>query len=141
MIEKVKVYIEKIHPDAIIPTAATDGRAYYDIYTIEEQIIGQGTVNKIHTGLKVQCDPEYFIDIRPRSGLALHNGITINNSPGTIDPDYGEELIIIMINHSSEAYFMHKGDRIAQMNVMPRYKIEWIEQVVSGSKGFGSTGR
>lgn len=144
--KNVIVKIEKISPDAIIPTRAnsngvSSNRAYYDVYSNEDYNLEAMETHGIHTGIKVQCEPDYFIDIRPRSGLALHHSVTVANSPGTIDPDYGGELIIILINHGREDYFIHKHDRIAQMNVAPVYDIYWHETKVDGTQGLGSTGK
>lgn len=166
----VVVKYEKIHPDAKLPTKGTPLRAYYDVYSVEDVELTPEKVFMVHTGLKVQPQKGWFIDIRPRSGLAKE-GITINNSPGTLDCDYGGELIVELIWHlpahetihdplisnyrtgeeiNYYKYMMHriitgykikKGDRIAQISVMPMYEIEWKEDKIEGTEGFGSTGK
>jgi dUTP pyrophosphatase len=158
--ETVKVKIENLLKDDIlrVPFKGTPLRAYYDVCSSENVSLVPEKVFMIHTGIKVQPPEGYFIDIRPRSGLAKE-GVTINNAPGTLDCDYGGELIIELIWHSSEhqrhpapdndtivshyqrTYEIKKGDRIAQINVMPMYAIEWVLEKVEGTPGFGSTGR
>jgi dUTP pyrophosphatase len=135
----IEVKFEKIHKDAKLPTRATDGRAYYDCYSAEEIAILPGQIKVVSTGLKIQPPPGYFIDIRPRSGMAS-KGITINNAPGTLDMDYGDIFKVILINHSKSSYIINVGDRICQINVMPMYEIEWVNSKISGTSGFGSTG-
>lgn len=127
--------------DVKTPTRATDGRAYYDLYSNQTVRLGLGTIALVHTGLKLQAPQGYFIDVRPRSGLALKSGVTINNAPGTIDEDYGEEFLVILINHGTKIYDVVKGDRIAQFNVMPRYELDFIPRTITGTQGFGSTGK
>jgi dUTP pyrophosphatase len=159
MTETIDVKFEKIHPDGKIPTKGTEKRAYYDVYSISELFLLPGAVNMVRTGIKVQPPEGWFIDIRPRSGLAKE-GITINNSPGTLDCDYGGELILELIYHTTFKnmssiykdenkhpmdtvyfpYLIHKGDRIAQLSVMPMYYINFVEAKIEGTEGFGSTG-
>lgn len=146
-IHKRPVKIELLYPDAKIPTRGTELRAYYDVYSYEDIEFKPEVVHLVHTGIKVQAPPGYFIDIRPRSGLAA-KGLTINNSPGTCDCDYGGELMIELIWHTPNerdwlfpGHKISKGDRIAQINVMPMYEIEFIESHIEGTAGFGSTGK
>ena len=99
----------------------------------------------IRTGLCLEIPKGYEVQIRPRSGLALKNGITVLNSPGTIDADYRGELKIILINHSKEKFSVKKGERIAQMVVCPvvRVQLEEVQELPitnRGASGFGSTG-
>lgn len=99
----------------------------------------------IPTGLKIALPPGYEAQIRPRSGLALKNGITCLNSPGTIDADYRGEVGIILINHGWEAFRIKRGDRIAQMVIAPVTQAAWLEVdaldiTERGEGGFGSTG-
>jgi dUTP pyrophosphatase len=99
----------------------------------------------IPTGLKIALPPGYEAQIRPRSGLALKNGITCLNSPGTIDADYRGEVGIILINHGWEAFRIKRGDRIAQMVIAPVTQAAWLEvdaldTTERGEGGFGSTG-
>ncbi|MFN8732916.1 MAG: dUTP diphosphatase [Hyphomonadaceae bacterium] len=100
----------------------------------------------IPTGLSIALPAGYEAQIRPRSGLALKNGITCLNSPGTIDADYRGEVGVILINHGWEGFRIHRGDRIAQMVVAPITQIGWMEfeeldETARGTGGFGSTGK
>ncbi|OYU78306.1 MAG: deoxyuridine 5'-triphosphate nucleotidohydrolase [Alphaproteobacteria bacterium PA3] len=100
----------------------------------------------IPTGLCIALPPGFEAQIRPRSGLALKNGITCLNSPGTIDADYRGEVGVILINHGWEGFRIHRGDRIAQMVVAPITQIGWMEfeeldETARGTGGFGSTGK
>jgi len=160
MNDSITVRFEKMHPDAKIPTKGTELRTYYDIASIEDVELTPEKVFMVHTGLKLQPLPGYFIDVRPRSGLAKE-GITLNNSPGVIDCDYGGELICELIWHTElqnysdwtnrhdfeditrnvPTYKIKKCDRIAQINVMPMYNINFIETKIEGTSGFGSTGK
>jgi dUTP pyrophosphatase len=100
----------------------------------------------IPTGLCIALPPGYEAQVRPRSGLALKNGITCLNSPGTIDADYRGEVGVILINHGWEGFRIHRGDRIAQMVIAPVTQIGWMEyeeldETARGTGGFGSTGK
>jgi dUTP pyrophosphatase len=130
------------------PNLATKGSAGADIRAfIENKIILKPMERKlISTGLKVEIPFGYEVQIRPRSGLAFKNGITVINSPGTIDSDYRGEIGVLLVNLSSESFEINNGDRIAQM-VLSKYEIpnfiETSQISVSqrGKDGFGSTGK
>ena len=99
----------------------------------------------IKTGLHIELPEGYEAQVRPRSGLAFKNGITVLNSPGTIDADYRGELGVILINHSNENFIVKSGDRIAQLVISKFERVEWestekINSTLRGSSGFGSTG-
>ena len=99
----------------------------------------------VKTGLFISLKQGYEAQIRPRSGLALKKGITVLNSPGTIDADYRGEIGVILINLSDSDFEINSGDRIAQMIIAKHEKIEWeavdkLDDSVRGDKGFGSTG-
>ena len=99
----------------------------------------------INTGLFISLQPGYEAQIRPRSGLALNKGITVINSPGTIDADYRGEIGVILINLSDSSFEINSGDRIAQMIIAKHETISWrvvenLDQSDRGNKGFGSTG-
>jgi dUTP pyrophosphatase len=99
----------------------------------------------IPTGFALEIPVGYEAQVRPRSGLALKHGVTLLNSPGTIDADYRGELMVIMINHGSEPFFVRRGDRIAQLVIAPVAQVEIVavEELAStarGQGGFGSTG-
>lgn len=100
----------------------------------------------IPTGLSIALPPGYEAQVRPRSGLALKNGITCLNSPGTIDADYRGEVGVILINHGSDPFVVRRGERIAQMVVAPVLQValveaEALDETARGAGGFGSTGR
>ena len=120
--------------------------------TIDEVIIEQDLIIKpgqkelIPTGLSVSIPENLEIQIRPRSGLALKNGLTVLNTPGTVDADYRGEIKVILINLSSENYIVKKGDRIAQMVLCPIVKasfelVDELPESLRSSGGFGSTGK
>ena len=97
------------------------------------------------TGLALAIPPGYEVQVRPRSGLALKYGISVPNTPGTIDSDYRGELKVILINHSAEAFEIRRGDRIAQLVLAPVVRAGWVEvaeldETARGEGGFGSTG-
>ena len=100
----------------------------------------------VNTGLFISLEPGYEAQIRPRSGLALNKGITVINSPGTIDADYRGEIGVILINLSDSSFQINSGDRIAQMIIAKHETISWrvvenLDQSDRGNKGFGSTGK
>ncbi len=144
--EKLKVFFEKIHKDAIIPNYAHEGDAGMDLYSVEEIVIESGASALVHTGLKMQLPKHTEGQVRPRSGLALKHQITLLNSPGTIDEGYRGELGIIVINHGKEAFTVEKGMKIAQMVIAPVLQItieesdNLEENTVRGENGFGSSG-
>jgi dUTP pyrophosphatase len=152
------VEIKAFREDATIPTKATEGAAGYDLCAwIKDQyeethLVPPHSVAIIRTGLNVNIPNGYEVQIRPRSGLAAKHGITVLNTPGTIDSDYtgdGEdfELKVIIINHNKMPYQFRHGDRIAQMviNKLPDVKLVHVEAFTQPNKtsrkgGLGSTG-
>jgi len=116
-----QIQVKKLHPDATIPKYMTDLAAGMDICALLEkiQILEPGQRCLIPTGLAFAISPGYEIQVRPRSGLAIKHGITLVNSPGTIDADYRGEVGIILINHGLENFTINSGDRIAQLIVAP----------------------
>lgn len=136
-----------------LPTYETAGAAGADIranLTAEDRVDGITLApmerRLVPTGLRIQIPPGYEVQIRPRSGLALKSGITVPNTPGTIDSDYRGPLGVALINLSSAPYTVRHGDRIAQMVVAPvvqaRFEIvDVLEETARGEGGFGSTGR
>jgi dUTP pyrophosphatase len=137
MIEVVRV--KKMHDNAIV------GSSGADLHAVEYDMIEPGKWKAIPTGLAFQVDHGIEIQIRPRSGLALRAGVTVLNSPGTIDSDYRGQVKVILINHSSWTFQISSGDRIAQMIVarveQPAfYVIDELNDTDRGANGFGSTG-
>lgn len=142
---KMLLKVERIHKDAIIPNCAHEGDAGLDLYSIEEKIINPGDTALIKTGIKIELPPQSEAQVRPRSGLALKFGITVLNTPGTIDEGYRGEVGVILINHGKNTFTVEKGMKIAQMVVKPVWKIDVIEvEELSSTEraegGFGSTG-
>ena len=130
---------------ARIPTAGTAQAAGYDLTSIEDVTVAARGRALVHTGLLVAPPAGHHIEIRPRSGLALRHGITVLNSPGTVDADYRGELMVILLNTSDEDFEVHAGDRIAQAVFMRHESVRWTEveafdETPRGARGFGSTG-
>lgn len=137
--------IKKISSDAIIPKYAHHGDAGMDLFSVGDLIIESNKRVIVPTGLKLEIPYGYELQIRPRSGLALNHGITLPNSPGTIDYGYRGELGVLLINHGEESYTIKKGDKIAQavLNKIEIAEIEEVEELSETSRGeggFGSTG-
>ncbi|MCT7992383.1 dUTP diphosphatase [Laspinema olomoucense] len=114
---QLKVYL--LHPDAIIPTYAHHDDSAMDLSSVEEVLLHPGNLHAIGTGIAIQLPPLTEAQIRPRSGLAYKHGITVLNTPGTIDEGYTGELKVILINHGQEIFQVLKGMRIAQMAITP----------------------
>lgn len=137
--------IRKIHDKAIIPNYAHEGDAGLDLYAVEELVLNSGERGLVHTGIQIELPPSTEAQIRPRSGLALKNGITTLNSPGTIDEGYRGEIGVILINHGNEVFKVEPGMKIAQMVIKPVFKVDVIEtselsDTERSEKGFGSSG-
>ena len=144
----VKVLIKKLDPDVQLPEYKTSGASGVDLIAfIKEPInLEPKTSVLIPTGLSVAFPEEYEIQIRPRSGLAAKNNISVLNTPGTIDSDYRGEIKVIIYNHGNENFSINNGDRIAQMILAPVVKMELEEKndlpkSIRGKGGFGSTGK
>ncbi|WP_324741556.1 dUTP diphosphatase [Tsuneonella sp. CC-YZS046] len=128
-----------------LPGYATDGAAGMDVLAAEDVTLPSGGRHAVATGIAVAIPDGFEIQVRPRSGLALKHGISLPNTPGTIDSDYRGELKIIMINHGAEEFAIRRGDRIAQLVLAPVVRAGWLEvedldQTARGAGGFGSTG-
>lgn len=133
-------------PDLPLPSYATDGAAGMDLPAAEAATIEPGTWISIATGLRMELPPGYEAQVRPRSGLALRHGVTVLNSPGTVDADYRGEVRVLLINHGPEPFSVRIGDRIAQMVIAPVTRaavegVDRLEETVRGAGGFGHTGR
>lgn len=141
----VKIVNESGNP---LPAYATEGSAGMDLFAhIHESVVLEPLERKlIPTGLFIELPTGYEAQVRPRSGLALKQGITCLNSPGTIDADYRGEIGVILINLSNEMQVIKTGDRIAQMVIAPVTQISWepataLTPTNRGAGGFGSTGK
>ena len=145
----VKVLIRKLDPAVKLPEYKTYGASGMDIIAFIKKPINlkPKMSSIIPTGLSVAFSKDYEIQIRPRSGLAAKNNISILNTPGTIDSDYRGEIKVIIYNHGKEEFIINNGDRIAQMILSPVLKIELEEtngdlpETIRGEGGFGSTGK
>ena len=140
------VKVKKLHPDVLMPQYSHPGDAGMDIYNMGEEVTLKPLSRAlIPTGLKVAVPQGYELQVRPRSGLALKHGITLLNTPGTIDADYRGPLNLIVCNFGREAFHLRRGDRIAQMVIakVERARLEVVEELEPtprGEGGFGHTG-
>ena len=144
----VKVLIKKLSPEVQLPSYKTSGASGMDLMAfIKSSVtIKPKTSSLISTGLSIAFSEDYEVQIRPRSGLAAKNNISILNTPGTIDSDYRGEIKVIIYNHGNNDFLINNGDRIAQMILMPVVKMELEEtndlpETIRGEGGFGSTGK
>ena len=143
-----RVLIKKLNPDVELPVYKTSGASGMDLMAfIEEPIkIAPDSSYLVPTGLSMAFSEDYEVQIRPRSGLAAKNNITVLNTPGTIDSDYRGEIKIILFNHGKEDFIINNKDRIAQMILTPVVKMKFEEvdnlpDTLRGEGGFGSTGK
>lgn len=143
----MKIKIVNQSPN-LLPDYSTDLSAGMDLRAnLQEEVILKPFERKlIKTGLFIELPKGYEAQVRPRSGLAIKKGITVLNSPGTIDADYRGEIMVILINLSQEDFVIQHGERIAQMVVASHEKVEWesveeLEETVRGEGGFGHTGK
>lgn len=144
---KLNVMITKIDEKAIIPAYAHDGDAGVDLFSIENVVLKAGERKLVHTGIKMAIPYGYEGQVRPKSGLALKSGISVVNTPGTVDAPYRGEVCVILINTDKcNDYEIHAGDKIAQM-VFNKVETATFTQVDNlpdtdrGTGGFGSTGK
>ncbi|MFN5863503.1 MAG: dUTP diphosphatase [Pseudanabaena sp.] len=142
--QTVEIKFNKLHPDAQIPSYAHVGDAGADVYSVAEVTLQPSDRAAIPTGLAVDIPLGYEIQVRPKSGLALKHGITVLNSPGTVDAGYRGEIQVIVINLGKEVYTFAKGQKIAQLVLKPVIQAQFIEGELGtsdrGDGGFGSTG-
>ncbi len=147
--EPIRVAITRLNgsEDLPLPGYMTDHAAGMDLVAAVERelVLSPGQRALVPTGIAIALPEGFEAQIRPRSGLALKSGITLVNTPGTIDADYRGEIRIILINHGDEAFVVRRGDRIAQMIVAPVCRVRWDVQAAlpstdRGSGGFGHTG-
>tara|TARA_B100000029_G_scaffold217303_1_gene215083 strand:+ start:223 stop:660 length:438 start_codon:yes stop_codon:yes gene_type:complete len=143
-----KVLIKRLDPAVKLPVYKTNGASGMDLIAFINKPINikPKTSSLIPTGLSVAFSKDYEIQIRPRSGLAAKNNISVLNAPGTIDSDYRGEIKVILYNHGNNDFAINNGDRIAQMILAPVVKIELEEtnnlpETIRGKGGFGSTGK
>ncbi|NNC53303.1 MAG: dUTP diphosphatase [Erythrobacter sp.] len=147
MTDAVAVQIKRLpHGHGLdLPAYATTGAAGMDVLSAESVTIRPGQRHAVATGLAIAIPENYEIQVRPRSGLAFKHGITVPNTPGTIDSDYRGELKVILINHGADDFAIQRGDRIAQLVLAPVTQAKWdeveeLDETDRGEGGFGSTG-
>lgn len=147
--QKITVYVEQTEEgkDLPLPKYMSAQAAGLDLFAavVEDVVLKKGEIKLVPTGLKIALPDSYEAQIRPRSGLAFKHGISLVNTPGTIDADYRGEIKIIMINFGDEDFTIRRGDRIAQMVINRIEQINWaltdtLEETTRGAGGFGHTG-
>ena len=143
----IKVEVKRLpHGEGLpLPAYATDGAAGMDVVSAEDVTLAPGARHAVATGLAMAIPQGYEIQVRPRSGLALKHGISVPNTPGTIDSDYRGELKVILMNLGSEPFAIARGDRVAQLVLAPMVQAAWdevaeLDATARGEGGFGSTG-
>jgi dUTP pyrophosphatase len=143
-----KVLIKKLNPNVELPSYKTTGASGMDLmaFIVKPIKIAPNSSYLVPTGLSIAFSDDYEVQIRPRSGLAAKDNITVLNTPGTIDSDYRGEIKIILFNHGKDDFLINNKDRVAQMILTPVVKIEFQEtdnlpDTLRGESGFGSTGK
>ena len=139
------LHFKKVHPDAVLPSYAHPSDAGMDVRSVEDVTLAPGKRALVHTGLVMLLPPMYEAQVRPRSGLALKSGVTVLNTPGTIDSGYRGEVGVILVNLGEADFQVRKGDKIAQLVIAPVTQpeiaeAEDVDETDRGAGGFGSTG-
>ncbi len=142
----VTIEFKALHPDAVRPEIQTIGSSGADVSSVERIDLAPGEFKTVSLGFSVAIPEGYEIQVRPRSGLAVRYGITVLNTPGTVDSDYRGEMKVILINHGPRTFSVNPGDRIAQLVLakvsQARYEeVTVLNDTARGEDGFGSTGR
>ncbi len=147
MFEPVNIAVKRLDHagDLPLPSYETSGSAGMDIRAAEDLTIAPAQRGLVGSGFAFAIPHGYEIQVRPRSGLALKKGVSIPNTPGTIDSDYRGELKVILINHGQEDFVIQRGDRIAQIVIAPVQRgilkeVDRLDETARGEGGFGSTG-
>lgn len=141
----MKLLIKKLSEEATLPQYAHPEDAGMDLYSIEAQTIQPGETALVRTGIAIALPPNTEAQVRPRSGLAAKNSITVLNTPGTVDEGYRGEIKVIMINHGKTPFVIEPKMRIAQMVICPVLhpevvQVDELDETARGVGGFGSTG-
>jgi len=145
--EAVQIRYEKLAEDVSLPEKSTGGAGAYDIraYLKNKIVLAARQRSAIPTGLRFEIPDGFVLSVRPRSGLAIKEGLTMINSPGTIDSDFRGEVQILVVNLGENEVTISPNDRIAQVILERAYTIDWVEEDLNisdrGENGFGSTGR
>lgn len=142
----IKIKFKKLHKHALVPTFAKAGDACCDLYSVEDVTIVPGQRKLIDTGIAIEMPSGFEAQIRPRSGNSWKHGVTVLNTPGTIDEGFRNSLKVILINHGDDYFTIKRGDRIAQMKFSPVYtgvfvEVDSLSSTERGTGGIGSTGR
>ena len=147
MLPPIRIQIQRLPHggDLPLPAYATSGAAGMDVVAAEDVTLAPGARHAVATGFAMAIPEGFEVQVRPRSGLALKHGITLPNTPGTIDADYRGELGVILINHGSEPFTVTRGMRVAQLVVAAVARVAWeeaasLDATSRGAGGFGSTG-
>lgn len=146
--EPVALAVQRLpHGEGLaLPHYRTPGAAGMDVLAAEDVTIAPGGRHPVATGLALAIPPGYEVQVRPRSGLALAHGVTVPNTPGTIDSDYRGELKVLLINLGEAPFAVRRGERVAQLVLAPVVQARWdevarLDETERGTGGFGSTGR
>lgn len=137
--------VKKLNPSATLPSYAREGDAGLDLFAVKQMVIEPGRSALVPTGIAIELPSGTEAQVRPRSGLALKHGLSVLNTPGTVDEGYRGEVGVILINHGTSAFTVEPGMKIAQMVVSPRIQVTVTEvpelsDTQRGAGGFGSTG-
>jgi len=137
--------VKRLTEDATLPSYAHPGDAGLDLFSCHDSVIEPGKVSLVKTGLSIELPPDTEAQVRPKSGLAIKNNVTVLNTPGTIDEGYRGEVGIILINHGAIPFVIKKGMKIAQMVIKPIIRVrvsevQTLQDSQRGEGGFGSTG-
>jgi dUTP pyrophosphatase len=143
---KVKIHRLPHALDLPLPAYATLGSAGLDLRSTESLTLKPGARALVPTGIAIALPNGFEAQVRPRSGLAVKHGVTVLNSPGTIDSDYRGEIKVPLVNHGQEDFVITRGDRIAQMviaavTIAELFEVETLDDTVRGAGGFGSSGK
>ena len=143
----MQVKLRKVHPEATIPQYATAGASGLDLHAriVHEIYLQPGVRFTCPTGIAIELPCGYEAQVRPRSGMASKHGVTVLNSPGTVDSDFRSEIHVILINHGEQAVKIEPNQRIAQLVIAPVMRVDLVESEIlseteRGEGGFGSTG-
>ena len=141
----MELQVKRLTPTAKIPARSTEHASCFDLCADADGTLAPGQRCLVKTGLSVAVPPGFEVQVRSRSGLALKQGVSVLNSPGTVDADYRGEVGVILINHGSEPFSFKRGDRIAQMGVYrvemcPAVEVTELTDTARGAGGFGHTG-
>ena len=142
----MKIAVKKLHPQAVLPSLGSEYAAGADLYSVEEITLQTGETKLVHTGLAMEIPVGYGGFIFARSGLATKRGLAPANKVGVVDADYRGEIMVALHNHGSAAQTVEKGERVAQMVIMPFLAAEYFEteelsDTARGAGGFGSSGQ